>query len=343
MAGLFLAFSVLYPAASSMGSQGRVLANLDNIPPRLNSPEVSVIAAYAKPGETMSVWGWEPHLYPYTGLIPATHETNTPFMINDAGQAAFLRARFLRDMRENIPVVFVDAVGPNRFAFTHRETEGHEISRELTSFVEQHYDLAKDVNGFRIYVLKSRMAQFAKPLTDANEGRTGPKILYDWRTRGTQTVLTLPPNFTIEAWIWPAYRQSAYATVLGNDDGSKSLTGLSFLSLRPGIYQLVFGSGQDFMPTPEIPMTPEVEHYVVISVEGRGVRVGVDGHLVSTAQMPRDLKAASTPFTIGDWALGGRPFDGDIRRVRITEGAMSEAEITQSAGGQLPFHYGKEH
>ena len=50
--------------------------------------------------------------------------------------------------------LFIDAVAPGMFFFTDRMTQGHEVSPEITSVVNQNYKLVDEVQGIRIYLRK---------------------------------------------------------------------------------------------------------------------------------------------------------------------------------------------
>ena len=74
------------------------------------------IAAEAKPGDTLCVWGWEPRLYVMTGLPQATREAHTERLILDSAVRDFYRERFLADFRRAPPAFFVDGIVPDNFA-----------------------------------------------------------------------------------------------------------------------------------------------------------------------------------------------------------------------------------
>jgi hypothetical protein len=62
------------------------------------------------------------------------------------------------DIRRNVPPVFLDTAGPERFAFENRAGSGHQTWPDLAEFVAEHYVLHADVAGIRIYQRKDRAA-----------------------------------------------------------------------------------------------------------------------------------------------------------------------------------------
>jgi hypothetical protein len=99
----------------------------------------------------LGIWGWANNLYVETNLPQATRDPHSVFMIWPGGNQKYYRASYLSDLREHRPAVFVDAVGPESFHFTHRIESGHEIFPELDSYIKEYYTLVADLMGSRIY------------------------------------------------------------------------------------------------------------------------------------------------------------------------------------------------
>jgi hypothetical protein len=119
------------------------------------SPIARTILNYASPGETMAIWGWIPGLYVDTGLIQAARDGVTYWQIYPSPEQPYYLKRFADDILSHQPGIFVDAVAPGAFGFNNREKEGHENFPEVASIVKEHYKLADEVNGTRIYVKKN--------------------------------------------------------------------------------------------------------------------------------------------------------------------------------------------
>ncbi len=122
-----------------------------------------------RPGDTISVWGWMPAYYVETGLLPATRDAIGHFIIEDGPYRDYYRQRYLKDLEESRPAVFVDAMADGVFHWTwpERQTRRHESFPALNKFIEENYSLWLTVhfmgqNGpglpVRIYVLRQRMA-----------------------------------------------------------------------------------------------------------------------------------------------------------------------------------------
>src|SRR5262249_17720850 len=71
-------------------------------------PVTAEIAKYARPGDSVAIWGWEPRYWVLTGTIPATRDGNGHLLAFQTDPR--VRARYLKDFLSQPPVVFVDAV-----------------------------------------------------------------------------------------------------------------------------------------------------------------------------------------------------------------------------------------
>lgn len=109
------------------------------------------LAAAARPGDTMSVWGWVPRLHVESGLPPATRDGTTERQIIDHSLRQFYRQRYLFDLRRSRPRFFVEAISPGFFAFTNRATMGVQTWPELQAYLDDNYALAAEIDGFRIF------------------------------------------------------------------------------------------------------------------------------------------------------------------------------------------------
>jgi hypothetical protein len=139
-------------------------------PPR-KYPIAEFITRHAHAGDTMSVWGWAPHYYVFSGVPNATRYANTAFAMPPtpltAGVTdslrAYYRTRYLQDLQRSMPAFFVDAVSGAEFTFIDRQIWGHELEPELAAFVKENYVQAFELfvgpgDGTRVYMLKGRAA-----------------------------------------------------------------------------------------------------------------------------------------------------------------------------------------
>ena len=116
-----------------------------------------LVNRFAKPGDLVTVWGWEPYLYVLTGTLPASREPQTPYQISFGGpQLNYFRSRYLKDLELHPPKVFIDAVGPGQFAYGERDVYGFESIPELREYVTKNFYLAGDVDGVRVFARRGQ-------------------------------------------------------------------------------------------------------------------------------------------------------------------------------------------
>jgi hypothetical protein len=117
------------------------------------------IRKIARPGDRLAMWGWRPHLFVETGLPQGTREAHSEHQLRQTPlRDTFFRPNYLAEIRASRPMFFVDAVGPNSFAYDKREIDGHETFLALRDFIAAQYVLVKDFGCERLYMLREYAA-----------------------------------------------------------------------------------------------------------------------------------------------------------------------------------------
>jgi len=98
------------------------------------------------PVRSLAIWGWSPGVYVLTGIPPATRDTITFYQIFRGPMQNYFRARFLDDLREKTPDLFIDAVAPDAFMWdTWTENDGYESDSQVRKFVDDNYILVDEL------------------------------------------------------------------------------------------------------------------------------------------------------------------------------------------------------
>lgn len=150
-----LAAQVFWRAQSEQPFLGRFVATRGEL---IQSVVAQEILRYANAGERLGMWGWMPTFWVQTGMLQGTRDGNTSRQIEPIADRAYYRTRYLRDLRETNPPVFIDAVGEGNFSYADRAASAHETFPELHTHVSENYRLVCDVEGTRIYVRNDRLA-----------------------------------------------------------------------------------------------------------------------------------------------------------------------------------------
>jgi hypothetical protein len=95
-----------------------------------------------RPVQSMAIWGWAPGVYVLTGILPATRDSATYSQIMQGPMQTYFRARFLVDLRQKPPDLFIDAVAPDAVGSPRwTGNYGYESDPQLRKFVEDNYIL----------------------------------------------------------------------------------------------------------------------------------------------------------------------------------------------------------
>jgi hypothetical protein len=151
----YIALFTLPMTAIALSSKNEFVSTIRNHTRVLRSAGGLAIERYARPGDLVAIWGWEPRFYVETQTIMATRDAETSRQIYVNPYREYFRNRFLRDLKASRPGVFVDAVSPNAFMLVDRASQGHEAVPALAAYVQEHYELKEDVSGIRIYLAKT--------------------------------------------------------------------------------------------------------------------------------------------------------------------------------------------
>jgi hypothetical protein len=153
-AAVFLLVTLAVPVYWNAGLSKGDIQWLMATPPKVECRPCDAVARFAKPGDLISVWGWTPEIYVRTGTIHASRESFTERQVSPYPMRPYFEHRYIEDLKHHMPVVFVDSVGPGRFAMWDRTAFAHELYPELNALVAANFDFVEEVDGYRIYVRK---------------------------------------------------------------------------------------------------------------------------------------------------------------------------------------------
>jgi hypothetical protein len=171
-AGLFIVPSL----SVAIGMPNQFIGELTDNLAHPRSETAMAIARYAKPGDKMAVWGWASQYYVQTGTIMATRDADTTHMTYAHPNRDYRRRRYLSDIKQTNPPVFIDTVAPQSFGLTDRASQGHETFPALDAYIRSNYELKEQINGIRIYVRKQDIAGLANRGSFVFDGKAAPDI-----------------------------------------------------------------------------------------------------------------------------------------------------------------------
>jgi hypothetical protein len=119
---------------------------------RFTRTELAVrVAAQARPGETIAIWGRTDNIYVETGLRQATRDSHISGLIETGPQQEYFRQRYLADLLYIKPATFLDSVCPASLQYTKPEFAHDRNYPELAAVIRANYVLVEETGGARIY------------------------------------------------------------------------------------------------------------------------------------------------------------------------------------------------
>lgn len=109
------------------------------------------VAAHARPGESIAIWGWTSYVYIEANLLQATRDAHFERAVAAGPYQRYFRQRFLADLINSKPALFLDSA--SRFSLTYQDPKfTHDQSYpELAALIREQYVLVDEVLGARIY------------------------------------------------------------------------------------------------------------------------------------------------------------------------------------------------
>ncbi|WP_420146973.1 hypothetical protein [Spirosoma sp.] len=114
------------------------------------SPASQKTLEFAKRGEPLVVWGWAPQ-YNVETQMPQGVCDNHVIRCVMGGDQRIHRARYLRNIQNSRPPVFLDAVGPNSTWLNDRVRYGYETFPELKKYIDTHYRFVGEIDKTRVF------------------------------------------------------------------------------------------------------------------------------------------------------------------------------------------------
>lgn len=153
----FVFFGALLPLRWALSRSAVVLAAA--AAPEAASPVAAEVAKYAKPGEPIVVWGWQPKYYVDTGTIQGTRYAHSArAMEGFAPRHDYFLSLFLEDFDRTQPIVFVDS----GHKYEPREEFDPDRFPALAARLAAGYRKVADIDGVQILVSLDRL-QTASP------------------------------------------------------------------------------------------------------------------------------------------------------------------------------------
>lgn len=109
------------------------------------------VAAHARPGDTLAIWGRSDNIYVETGLRQATRDSHISVLLDTGPLQEYFRERYLTDLIHARPTLFLDAVYPGSMHYPAEKYAHDRNYRDLAAVIRANYVLVEVAAGARIY------------------------------------------------------------------------------------------------------------------------------------------------------------------------------------------------
>jgi hypothetical protein len=114
------------------------------------------VAAHARPGDSIAIWGWTNEVYVETGLLQATRDPHVGVLLEPGPLQPYFRERYLADFLLAKPALFLDSVGPASLIYVAPQFVHDQNFPALAAVIRTDYVLVEAAEGARIYRRKDR-------------------------------------------------------------------------------------------------------------------------------------------------------------------------------------------
>ena len=109
------------------------------------------VAAHARPGESIAIWGWSNNVYVETGLRQATRDPHIGGLVETGPLREYFRERYLVDLKHSKPALFLDSVGPASLFYVASQFAHDRDYPDLAAVIRANYVLVEEFSEARIY------------------------------------------------------------------------------------------------------------------------------------------------------------------------------------------------
>lgn len=303
-----------------------------DVPSEVRRADGDFIRSITRSSDRITVWGWNTHPYLDSGRIVATRDLSSENLFNgDPAVRKFYQDRFVRDIKQTPPQLFVDAAGPASFPgnggiFQDRKTGGFELIPEIKRLIGSDYVDVADGYGERFYMRRDLLSGGSSTFKKCDggaircfDGTAGP-------SPAELPPIRMPDHAIIDVVFIADRKPDPYATVFSNDPDAKDHAGFHFHHIADDQYELAIGMGNDYARSKYFLLPHKMP--VALSFEFNGNRITIvqNGVKRDEMQLPASMPQSDIPINIGSWVARQRVFNGKVQFFQIRELPTSNRE-----------------
>ncbi len=296
---------------------------LDPKAPRQHQEEAAVLAQIAPPGEKVVVAA------PYSALVHLRSKTPAA---NSSSLFQMVLMDEFRDMEESLAkspsgLVLVDK---NTFSLIGWQANDRGL-RNLIEFLEAKFELATATTTSYVFTRRRDDLCFV----DGDEPAALHVSIREGAAPGGLTFapMSSKPPWSLEMLVKPGAEQGPNAALVGNHPGG-AVGGFVIQQSAPGIFALFVGDGKTSQNLLHFRLLPGQWNYPALVRSQDAFTLYLDGTPVGfndSSDLP--MRDSPLPLQVGNWVGNDRPFNGEVKEVRVLNRALTAKDIAAAAAG----------
>jgi hypothetical protein len=283
-------------------------------PKTMATPEGRLVQSLTRPGPTLAVWGWYSPLYSEAGRPPALRDAVFGNEFTSDPTGAYWHGRFLIDMRQHRPEMFVDALKRSCCIY---EDPANRFERvpALKSYIDSDYIQVADRWDLRFFLRRDL----------AGVGRGSPcsaDAIRCYQSTGGAPVplppVQMPKHARIDAEFVPLLPQEDSALVFGSEAPGGVPRGFQFQCAGSDGYRLRVGAGGRWVASRELDLPERQKVSLSIEFQGKAVTIFCNGKKREEMELPSAMSDSPDPIALGSGKVG-RGFLGAIVSLQIRD------------------------
>ncbi|MFL6447728.1 MAG: hypothetical protein ACJ746_08570 [Bryobacteraceae bacterium] len=309
------------------------------IGPTIRPPEGDFIRALTTDDSRIRIWGWTVRPYLGSGRVGEGPDTHVVYCFRRDRFRGYYVRRFLSDMEQRPPDVFIDAVGPTSWFLNDPKLYNFEQFPRIAGFIKTNYVHLTDLYGQRFFLRRDlatrREALFNVPLAPKSCDHAALSCLASPTTLPKDLPpVNMPEHASLEAEFVPIKAQIGPATVFNNEAVPSNNLGFRFQHATGDRYVLRVGTGAGYVGSKEFTLPRREPVRVRIEFHGSTVQLECNDSHCDVLNLPRPFANSPGPINLNSWIGNADPFAGKMQFFQILDLEKQDQEPGPAVMGE---------
>lgn len=293
-------------------------------------PEGPLIRSLTSPHDQIRVWGWTVGPYLASAREGEGRDTDVLYLFRKDRLGSFYVRRFVNDMQQKLPALFIDAVGPSSWFLRDPSVFGFEHIPAVAAIIQKHYVHLGNFYDQRYYLRNDLAAKreatynisLSTKVCDAKALRC---LATPITLPATLPALQIPKHALLEAEFVPVGTQIGPATVFNNEAIPNSCRGFRFVHTTGENYALLVGIGRKYVASREFNLPERKPVWLTVEFNDNVVKVKCNSQH-DELHLPNAMADAAGTIQLNSWLGDSDPFIGKMQFFQVTDLTQADAK-----------------